>query len=442
MNISTRIKIKRLTSVDPKTSAGLALLSLLALSSPLMAADFSVSGESTTIVRMQTTTDDKDLYPAYEYLRMGMSGKLSDGATLGLYMGAWGRVDLADKSTSSYTDSDLQYFYLSYKAAKNNSVVNLGRQFVTEGVAAEKIDGIYARSDFAGGFGASAFIGQPVMTDPTFEEPDLVYGGRISHSMPKLYTIGVSALKSEADHESKYREEEGIDLWVHPLQMVDLTGRSSYNSITDGWMEHAYTLTLTPLTNLKISSSLNQINYDDYYFHMTTSALNLNNGFIVPGEELLSVGFAASYTFLKDFTASADYKNYNYDIAGSADYYGGKLAYSSPDIITAGFGWHRMSGDNDRLRYNEYRLYALKKIGHFDLSADFIDINFDKKINDIKDSYTLTGSVGYEINRKLKIGADIDYSRNPEFDSEVKGLVKLTYLFDTKFSEGRGTSEK
>jgi hypothetical protein len=410
-----------------------------------MAADILVSGESSTIVRMGSTTDNKNLYPAYEYFRMGLSNKLSDGSTLGLYMGAWGRADLADRSTSKYTDTDLQYFYASYRAAKSNAVVNLGRQFVTEGIAAERIDGLYARSDFASGLNASAFIGQPVITEPNqpqYKGADLVYGARVSHSMPNLYTIGVSALKSEADQNSQYREEEGIDLWFHPMQMVDLTGRSSYNSLTSGWMEHAYTLTLAPLTNLKISSNFTNINYTDYYYNMTTSALSLNNGFITPGDALLALGIGASYTFLKDFTASADFKNYNYDIAGSANYYGGKLTFSSPEIITAGIGYHRMEGENDRLRYNEWRLYALKKLGHFDMSADFIDIHFDKSINGVTDSYTVTGSAGYEINEKLKVGADLEYSGNPEYYRELKGLVKLTYMFDTKFSDGRGKSEK
>jgi hypothetical protein len=441
LKFSARLALKPLAR-NLKTSVGLTLLFLLALSSPLIAADFSVSGESKTIVRMQNTTDDRNLYPLYEYLRMGMSGKLSDGSTLGLYMGGWGRVDLADKTTNNYSDTDLQYFYLSYGAAKNNSVMNLGRQFVTEGIASEKIDGLYARSDFASGIGASVFIGRPVMTDPTYKEPNLVYGGRVSHSMPNLYILGISALKSEADHNSQYREEEGIDLWFHPLKMVDLTGRSSYNSITNGWMEHAYTLTLSPLPNLKVTFNITDINYTDYYYNMTTSALSLNNGFIVPGESLLTLGSGVSYNFLKNFTVSADYKNYNYDIAGSADYFGGKLSYAAPEIITAGLGWHRMSGDNDNLRYNEYRLYALKKLGHIEISADLFNTNYDNRMNGVKNSYALTGAVGYEINHKLKIGGDVTYSRNPDFDDEVSALVKLTYLFDTKFSDGRGKSEK
>lgn len=413
-----------------------------------MAADFSVSGESTTILRMRSTTDNKDLYPVYEYLRLSTAGKLADGSTLGLYMGGWGRVDLVDRTTDRvHSDTDLQYFFLSYRTAKNNTVVNLGRQFVTEGVATEKIDGIYARSDFAAGFGASAFIGQPVITEPypSLKGADLVYGTRISHSMPKIYTIGVSALKSEADQNSKYREEEGIDLWFHPMQMVDLTGRSSYNSITTGWMEHAYTLTLAPITNLKLSTSVTNINYTDYFHNMTTKAFTLNNipgTSVKKGEAFIAFGLGASYNFLKDYTVSADYKNYNYDIAGSADYYGGKIGYSSPEIITAGFGYHRMDGVNDRLRYDEYRLYALKKLGHIELSADLLDIHYDKSINGIADSFALTASAGYEINEQLKVAADFEYSRNPDFDREIRGLMKLTYLFDTKNSEGRGKSEK
>lgn len=260
--------------------------------------------------------------------------------------------------------------------------------------------------------------------------------------MPKLYTIGFSALKSEAKQNSRYREEEGIDLWVHPMQKVDLVGRSSYNSITNGWMEHAYTATLSPTTNLKLSASVTNINYTDYFHNMTTKALSLTNGIITPGEAVLSLGAGASYTFLKDFTASADYKNYDYDIAGSADYFGGKLTYSSPQIMSAGFGYHRMEGISDRLRYNEYRLYALKKLQHVELSADLIDINYDKSINGVRDSFTLTGSAGYEINEQLKVGADLEYTRSPDFDREVRALVKLTYLFDTKHSEGGGKSEK
>jgi len=407
-----------------------------------MASDFSVSGESTTILRMRTSTDNQNLYPLYEYIRLGMSDKLADGSTVSFNLGAWGRVDLGDRSTSSYTDNDLQYAFLSYRAAKNNTVLNLGRQFVSEGVASEKIDGLYLRHDFIEGISAAAFLGKPVLTETDFAGTNLVYGARISHSMPKYYTIGFSVLKNEESDGPKNREEQGIDLWFHPLQQLDLTGRSSYNSITNDWMEHAYILTLSPVEKLKISANVTNINYRDYYMNVTTKALSLTNGIINPDESLISTGIAASYAVTKEATVAADYKNYNYDIAGSADYFGGKLALTLPGNLIGGLGIHRMEGEDDRLRYTEYRLYAMKKFGQLDMNAEFFNISYDRSINGVYNSFVITGAAGYQFNEQMRLGADIEYSRSPDYYREYRGLMKFVYAFDTKHTEGRGKSEK
>lgn len=428
-----------------KVTGGVLAVSSLMLASPLMAADYSFSGESNTIFRMRTTIDKKDIYPVYEYLRLNMTDNRGDGSAVSFYLGAWGRADLADKSTDKDSDADLQYAYLSYRAARNNTVVNLGRQFVSEGVATEKMDGLYLRNDFGAGISAAAFAGKSVITEPSYKGGNFVYGARLSQGMPKYYNIGLSALKSEDDDKSRYREEEGVDIWVHPLKQVDLTGRTSYNSITGGWMEHAYALSITPLESLRISADISNINYRDYFFNVTTAALKLisgNMGILDPNEKLLAAGAAVSYIPIKNLTISADYRNYDYEVAGSADYFGGKLSYSLPDSFAAGFGAHRMEGDSDRLRYSEYRLYISKKLGPANLSVDAINVNYDKKINGVRNSYAITGSAGYEFGPKLKVGADVEYSKSPDFDNEVRGLVKVTYLFDTKRSEGRGKSEK
>jgi hypothetical protein len=413
--------------------------SSIMLAKPLMAADYSFSGESRTILRMRTTIDKKDIYPVYEYLRVNATNNLSDGSGLSFYLGAWGRADLADKTTNKYSDVDLQYAYLSYRAAKSNAVVNLGRQFVSEGVAAERVDGLYFRNDFQAGIGASAFVGKSVITEPNYRGGTVIYGARISQSMPQYYTIGLSALKSEGNGNSRYREEEGVDIWLHPLQQVDLTGRSTYNSITSGWMEHAYSVSYTPLSILRISVDFSSINYKDYFFNVTTKAFN---GIIDPNEKLTVVGATVSYTPIKNLTVTADHKNYNYDIAGNADYFGGKVAYSLPESFSAGFSGHRMDGDTDKLRYVECRLFAAKKIGHADLTVDAINLSYDKRVNGVKNSYALTGAAVYEVNRKLNLGADIEYSKSPDFDYEVRGLVKVIYAFDTKRAEGGMKHEK
>jgi hypothetical protein len=425
---------------------GIAAVSSLLAAAPVKTEAASLSGESNTIFRMgKSTSDKRNLYPAYEYLNFSALDLDKNDGAVSFYFGGWGRVDLADKSTDKYADGDLQYGYLSYRGKQNNLLVNLGRQYVTEGVAAERLDGIYLRNDFAAGFGASAFAGATVVTEPNFQGGDVVYGGRISHSMPKYYTVGVSVLKTDS-HDGRFREEEGVDLWLHPCKYIEAVGRSSYNSITSGWMEHAYTVTYSPLDNLRINADVSKVNYKDYLFHMTTSVFSLTStpgGILDPNEELLTVGGSIAYTPIKNLTLVGDYKHYDYEIAGDAKKFGGKVNFSLADSFAAGLAIHRMDGQKDKFRYYEYRVFASKKIDKLDLTADFFDVNYDSSINGLRNSFTVTGAASYEITEQLKVAADIDYSKNPDFDNEVKGLVKITYAFDTKRNaEGGAKSEK
>ncbi len=424
--------------------AGVAVLaSALLWSTPLIAYDYSFSGESNTIFRMRTTIDKKDLFPAYEYLRLNLTDNRSDGSGVSFYLGAWGRADLADKSTSNSTNGDLQYAYLTYRAPKNNAVATIGRQFISDGVAAERIDGLYLRNDFQYGIGASAFFGNSVITEPNFPGGALVYGTRISQTDKKYYTVGLSVLKSEREDNTRYREEEGFDLWLRPHQRVDLSGSSTYNSITDGWMENSYAVTYSPLSTLSLGADFSRINFKDYLYGMTTSALSIINPIWKNNERQTAVGVNAAYTAIKNLTLAADYKFFSYTQSGDASYFGGKATYSLPEAFVVGAGLHRMDGEIDKLRYVEVRAFASKKIGHADLTIDAINVNYDKEINDIRNSYTITGAALYEVNRKLNVGADVAYSRNPDFDSEVRALVKATYTFDSKFAAEGGTkSEK
>jgi hypothetical protein len=198
---------------------------------------------------------------------------------------------------------------------------------------------------------------------------------------------------------------------------------------------------------VRLYADLSDINYKDYFYKVTTSALIFNpltNG-IAPNEKVLTLGGGGSYTVLKNLTIAADYKHYDYDIAGKANYFGANVSYSIPESYKAGLSIHRMDGMTDRLRYTEYRMYASKKLGKADLTLDLIDLNYDNTVimNSVKNAVTVVAAGSYEFNKNLRLGASIDYSHNPLFDNEVRGLVKLTYLFDFKSSaEGRTKSEK
>ena len=428
--------------------AGAAVLaSTLLWSTPLIASDYSFSGESNTIFRTRKTSDDKKIYPAYEYIRLNMTNESSDGSAVSVYIGAWGRADLGDSQDNKSTDGDLQYAYLTYHGPKNNTAFSIGRQFISEGIATELFDGIYLRNDFQYGIGISAFAGKPVttggITNPKVPDGALLYGARLSQSDKKNYSIGVSALKSESTATSNYREEEGLDLWVRPHQQVDINGRSTYNSITNGWMENSYALSYTPVSSVNLSADFSHINFKSYLYNVTTSALSSNNPIWIANNKQTTYGTSATYTAIKNLTVAADYKFYSYDNSGDASYYGGKASYMFPEKLLVGGGLHRMAGDTDKLCYTEFRAFVAKKISQTDLTLDAINVNYDKKVNGISNSYVITGAAGYEFSPKLKIRGDLQYSKNPDFDNEVRALAMATYTFDSTIpAEGGTKSEK
>jgi hypothetical protein len=415
---------------------GIAVFCALLISLQATANAASLSGESETIFRMQKV-GDSNLYPLYEYLRLSGSGDVKDKGSILVNAGGWGRVDFGDKHSNSNPYGDLQYGYVSYGGNNDNLLVNAGRQFIAEGVATERIDGVYLRSDFAAGFGAAAFVGAPVVTQSNFNGGDITYGGRVSQGNPKYYSIGLSALRTDYD-KSRIREEGGIDIWARPISQVDLSGRSSYNSITSGWMEHAYTLAVTPFDKLRFVANLSNIHYKDYFYQVTTSALSLTNGLLNPKEDVLTLGGSIEYTPMKNLRIVVDYKNYDYEIAGQAQYYGGKATFSLPESYAAGFSYHRMAGEVDKLKYDEYRIFGSKSFGPASIALDFFDVHYESPINGIQNTYALSAAVGYELTPAWQISADVEFSRTTDSDNAIAGLLKLVYRFDVNFgAEGR-----
>jgi len=418
-----------------------ALCALLVATSAV--AETSLSGESSTMVRMGETQDGRKLTSLYEYLNLRTETVVGEQGAVSTGLGGWGRVDLRDRSASDrYTDADLQYGYVSYRGNQNNLLLDAGRQFVAEGVATERVDGVHLRGDLAGGFGVAAFVGAPVVVETDFKGGDVVYGGRVTHSVPQYYTIGLSALRTDYQS-SRIREESGIDLWFHPLKQLDIVGRSSYNSITSGWMEHAYMATFNALQNLRFTADLSSISYKDYFYQTTTKVFILTQGLLDPNEKVFSLGGGVAYTPVENVNLAVEYRNYAYDIAGTAGYYGGKATFALPESFMAGLSIHRMDGDNARLQYMEYRLFASKKLGKADLMVDLSDVAYESPINGVKNTYCASVGAAYALTDRIRLSANIDYSKTPDFDRDVTGMVRFTYAFDKQFgTEGGAKSEK
>jgi hypothetical protein len=219
---------------------------------------------------------------------------------------------------------------------------------------------------------------------------------------------------------------------------MEVLGNSFYNAITDAWMLHSYYLTLGPFAGLRISAVGTRVSYKDYFTSVTTTAFKFDPTVIDPKEKLTTTGGEAAYTFGGDVTLSGDYKKYNYEIAGDADYFGGRLAYSAAKKGGLGVAYHRMDGKTNQLQYDEYRVYAFKKFGAFDITADYFTVRYDEEINGVRNAYAAMLAGGWAMADALRLAADVEYGRNPFYDKEVRGLVKLVYNFDTAAQAAKG----
>ena len=428
--------IKKSFARTPAGPMAALLLLITLLPAALFAAE--LQGTSHTYLQSRETANNSNLLPLYEYLDLSVRDMGSE--SLSVHVGGWLGYDLRDDSFGYNKDrgSDLQYGYVSYRTKSRNAMVNVGRVMVFEGVAAERVDGIYARTDVKGGFGIAAFGGAPVETGTDTPGNNVIYGGRVSHQYADLYAIGFSYLKEEKNS-ATFREEEGIDLWLRPVNKVELTGRSSYNANTSGWMEHAYYLLLGPFANLRFNTEASWISYGDYFAGATTNVFRMTpGGPLNPNEKVTVLGEEVLFALSDRWNLSADYKKYSYDIAGNASYYGAKVTFVMPKSYRAGLSFHRMDGDATSLQYDEYRIYGSAKIHKVDIAVDLLDVKYQAAINGVSDAYSATLAAGYELTERLAVGADVEYAKNPEYDKDVRLFMKLNYRFDEKPGKDAG----
>ncbi|MBI5141143.1 MAG: hypothetical protein HZA20_02980 [Nitrospirae bacterium] len=400
------------------------LLMLFPAVTPSYAA--SVNGESRTYVQTRETVGGGKVAPLYEYLDLNIEEMA--GQKLSFHAGGWFRVDLADDSGDKRSEGDLRYGYLNFRSDDANAMVDAGRILVHDGIASEIIDGIHATADLKAGFGVSAFAGDIIESGG-----ELIYGGRISHKAEKLYTVGVSFLQGKNDKTGD-REEMGIDLSLRPADKVSILGQSSYNSETSGWMEHSYFLNVGGLGSLKLRGEVSLIDYANYFQAASINAFAPKTGSgsgIDTEETLLTTGVELEYPVNENVTVSVDYKNYEYDRAGTVNRYGAKFAYVKDSDVLAGASAHRMNGYEKDNRYNEIRAYCFSKSGKLDKTIDALAVIYDEKVSGVKTAYSLTAAAGYALSERAKASADFEYSHNPYYDKEVKGFLKFIYKFGT-----------
>jgi hypothetical protein len=406
----------------------------------LAAAAWAVSLEGTSRSYLLSREDfQRKLLPGYEYLDFSVRDMGAE--SISGHFGGWGRFDFREETG----DTDIQYAFVSYKRKTDNSVVNLGRVTVFEGVAAERVDGVYARTDLPAGFGISAFGGSPVETVANTAGNDIVYGTRLSHQKQGLYAVGVSFLKAEKN-DTDFRKEEGVDLWFRPLDKVELLGRSSYNAETKGWMEHAYNLILGPFDKVRLNTELAKISYFDYFTFgipgVVSPAFRLGLDGLAPTDKLTILGEEVQFAATGKLAFAVNYRSLNYDIFGDASSYGARAAYTASKESGAGLSVNRVKGDARKNKYWEYRAYAYRVMGKVNVALDLIDVGYDEDINGVSRSSSASIAAGYALSENLKVGADVEYMKTPDFDKDIRVFARLIYSFAVSPGSRRAMPEK
>ncbi len=363
--------------------------------------------------------------PLHEYFQVE-SRNMREG-TVSFHSAGWLGYDFRALTDPDITDrkrerDELTYAFLRYSPYKDRSLLlDIGRQIIFQGVAADQIDGVSVRWEITPRTGIAFFGGTPVEATFDGKRSDSIYGGRLYQRIQDRAEVGLSFVK-----ETTIREEVGLDLWLLPLKGVEVMGHSFYNGLTERWMEHVYNLRTFPMERLTLSGIVAHVRYDDAFSARTLNAFSPDS--LGKNEKLNKVGASAEYRFSNDLTGVADCTNYNYSTMGSANYYGARILAKLYEI-SAGVSLYRMDGDTQKLRYLETRFYAVRRFSAVELALDAINLHYDNPFSGISDAYSISGTLRYKLTKALIAGLKVDYSKTPDFNHSTTAFLSLVYSF-------------
>ena len=224
----------------------------------------------------------------------------------------------------------------------------------------------------------------------------------------------------------------GGDIWFSPVRMVEFMGHTSYNADTSAVAEHSYLLKVKPVRNLIVSGEYSEYRDRNYFYSSIVFASMVEN----LSEKSRTSGLSASYDLGRGTEVSGDYRHYSRDL-GSADRIGGNLRFTHLDnTMRSGIGYHYLSAGSgfainpsttSSASFQELRAYTMRDTKTCFGALDAIGYFFDERINDEKIAWEVITSVGYHLTPALALSGDLSYGQNPQFNDDLKGLLRLTY---------------
>jgi hypothetical protein len=409
------------------------VLLLSCLSAPSFAADLSFQSE--TIMRVFETDvrengDDKGktVVPIHEYLQFDLE-KLSE-KNLSFHAFGWGRHDF---SQSDFYDKDTEgeflYGYLQYTRSTHNLLVRVGRQYIFGFDSDSSLDGILVNTDISPQFSISAFGGQPSsLRSENGRTGDLTAGGRIAFHRGNSIDLGIF-YRYVADDSNRDEEEVGFDLSSYLPKGVSLSGRSKWNLVTDGWAEHSYQAS-GRILGVLIRPFFEYFEYENFFNERENSSDPFR--FLAETKEKITTfGSDFTYTVIPSVDVGAKLKYYDYDKRNeSAQYISTLAVWRWEQLSEWGAELGLMNGDGSDNRYFLGRTYVYKTLPPGFVTGDFVYAHYDEEI--LGRDYSVFVSLGAGRNfldDALEVKLSGDFSSDPYFDTNVRGMLNLRYNF-------------
>lgn len=424
----------RLTLLRFSVCATVTLFGLLTPPAPATAAPVGI--QSSTIFRLlqrdSLTDKDQTVAPVYEYLQADFGQDKSKGLSLHLY--GWGRTDLA--GSDFYRDdstAELLYGYLEYLHPASSLNLRLGRQQVVAGIANDSIDGLSLSADLGSSFSLSAYGGLPVAFGTVQgRNGDHIYGGRFSHHLASHYDLGLS-YQQLGDDGDKQDEQLGIDSSFGLPGGISLGGRSSYNLENDGWGEHTYEARAA-LGPFSFRPFFEKYDYRDYF----ASGNRTPNPFAIltqSEEGLTSYGTDILWRKFAQWDIGAKVKHFTYEVNDdTATYYAGLLTWHGKELTQIGGELGTMQGDAAKNQYQLSRLFFYwdhpAALPASFISGDLLYALYDQAIFGQDSSFFASLGAGQRfLKDRLELKLSGDYSADPNYDSDVRGMLVMNYRF-------------
>lgn len=399
------------------------------------ASELQVSSETLVRVFERDTAlrDDVRVAPAYEYLRLDAGALRSKGLSFHLY--GWGRLDLGDRDFfADDSAGEMLYGYVEYARPASNLNLRLGRQYVFEGVAGESVDGVRLSGDLTPYFTLSAYGGFPVALDSSRgRSGDRIWGGRLAHRRGSRYEVGLSYKQIDNDGE-RQEERLGGELSLFLPLGASLFGLSAYNLETEGWAEHSWELRFD-LAAAQIRPFYQKYSYEDFF----GSGVKAKNPFIFlreTGETLQVLGAEAAWPVSASWELGARVKHFDYEQRGDASAFASLLAtWHGRNLTQAGGELGSSQGvaaENDYLlaRAFFYRDRPLRLLPRGFVTGDVVYVGYDRPIFGEKAAFFVSLGAGHRfLDERLELKLSGDYSTNPFFDEDVRGMLVASYSY-------------